>query len=548
MSRINDTHLFEVQFTSALCETVGTPRALMVKLLIENQEWRQLADLTIDPAGYVDGEKFADDYLVSSVLTKSDHLPIKIDLDAECEALFRKCESVNAVTNARLIGAKHPDWFYTVQSEFRTILGPLSPGRLKRISDSCKFGPGVHVGVNGMGLVPSIKYDSTLSLTHALVPFCRSLMGENWWSYNQQPREVVRGSEFFTVPKKATAKRGCAKEPAINMFGQSGIGQYLQKRLAMFGIDISDQTRNQQLAGRAWTDGLATIDLSNASNLMSRGVVWELATTEWSHLLDLFRSPEMKMPGGDWVELQMHSSMGNGYTFALETAIFAAVVRASVPTDLHDGIAVYGDDIVCPQRYAPVVIERLEYLGFQVNSRKTSLAGSFFESCGQDFFRGVNVRPFYLRRQRDAAEAAPYFLEVANSLRIYANRRGGGEFCDIRWKPLWDRLVKAVPGPWKKTYVPASLGNAGIIVDSGDKRLRRPSSKGRFAQNEGYVARYVVREPVLLDRETHGVLLATLKAGSSAVLSRGKEPRRGFLGRAYLTSGTVLWCPGFAWS
>lgn len=272
MKKIDSMRLLETQVTSSLCETVGSPRALTVQLLMQYGEWNQLVDLSVNPDHYDDPQKFADDYLVTEVMRKSDSLPLGINRVAECEALFFRCESKNAVTNSRLIGAKHPDWFHTVRGEFRGILGHLTKGVLEKILNSCHFGPGVSVGVKGDGLVPSIKFDSSLSLTRSLIPFTRALMGELWWQHNSQPKEVVRGSEFFTVPKNAKAFRGCCKEPTLNVFGQLGIGSYLSRRLRLFGVDLRDQSRNQAQARLAYERRGATIDLSSASDLLSRGL------------------------------------------------------------------------------------------------------------------------------------------------------------------------------------------------------------------------------------------------------------------------------------
>lgn len=549
MKKVTTNLAFEAGFTSALCETVGSPRALMVNLLVQNGEWEQLASLEIDANHYNDVESFADDYLVTEIMRKSDSLPLDIDRESECKALFNECESRNAETNARFrFGARHPDWFYTVQKEFQTILGPLSKAVLERIVRSCRFGPGVAVGVKAAGLVPSIKYDSHLSLTPSLIPFVRSLMGELWWQHNSSYREVVRGNEFFTVPKNAKSFRGCCKEPSLNSYGQLGIGEHLANRLRFFGVDIRDQGKNQHLAKLAWSREGATIDLSNASNLLARRPVEELSTPEWGHLFSLFRSPSVLIDG-EWKQTEMMSSMGNGFNFPLQSAVFLAVVRSLVPEDRRAECAVYGDDIVCPREYARSVIDRLEYLGLQVNSKKTNLAGSFFESCGADFFRGVNVRPFYLRREQGSDTQIPYHLQTANALRIYANRRGYGEFCDSRYLPLWKDLIRGLPPLWKKTKVPASFGDTGIIVSTKDRSLKAADKFGRFAQNEGFTAWFIRSSSIFQDRQTMGVLLAAYTNGDATeTATRGREPTRGLFGRPILSKAITVWSPGFDWA
>lgn len=84
--------------------------------------------------------------------------------------------------------------------------------------------------------------------------------------------------------------------------------------------------------------------------------------------------------------------MGNGYTFTLETAIFAAVARLYSTTS-----SVYGDDIIVESPAASDVIATLRHLGFYTNPEKTFVDGPFRESCGCDYWNGISVRPFYIR-------------------------------------------------------------------------------------------------------------------------------------------------------
>lgn len=88
--------------------------------------------------------------------------------------------------------------------------------------------------------------------------------------------------------------------------------------------------------------------------------------------------------------------MGNGFSFPLETLIFASLVH-SVYAETGDTVyRVYGDDIIVQQSSALLLIELLRYSGFRLNVDKSFVFGQFRESCGADYFGGINVRPYYI--------------------------------------------------------------------------------------------------------------------------------------------------------
>lgn len=534
----------EIQLTSAICETVGSPRALTVKLLAEAGEWDQLLALDIDPSQYFNQSPrmFREDYLVTEMMSKSTALPPVADLEAECRRTFYECEERCARTNVRLYGAKHPEWFHGFRKELRRILGPLNRKALQEIVDLCGFGPGVTTGVGGVGIVPSQKYDAEMHLTHALVHFLRPLMGETWWRHHNRPHTVVVGNKFATVPKNAKKRRPIAVEPTLNLWFQLGIGRYVAKRLRLFGVDLTDQTVNRRLVSLAYRLGLASIDMTSASDLMAKASVHESVTFEWGHLLDIARSPYTYIDGS-FVELAKFSSMGNGFTFPLETAMFLAVVRTVVPLWERHLYSVYGDDIIVPQHAASAVIDRLEYLGFQVNREKTHLAGEFFESCGQDFFRGVPVRPFYLRAK--SGQLIPPALQYANALRGWADN--GSLTADSRFRSVWEDLVKQVPQPWRSCRVPRHLGDVGLHVAHEEAHSKRAFGCENTKGQEGMRVRYVRLGSRSSDRKTFGVLLSALHDGSPN-FTKGREPRRGIFGRVRPSYVVTMWPPGLSWS
>ena len=538
---VSSSFMLEEEVTRSLCVTIDTPRALTVFLLLKHKEYSQLVNLDIDPSDYQDHSNFADDYLVTKVLSKSPNVPLDIDRRQVALNSFyeseRRCAKFNSDFSPRAL----LPGISNVASFIKKVLGPLDTKSLDFISERFRFGPGATTGVTGSGSVLSDKYDEVIDLTVPLVPFYRSILGDRWWEHQRNPR-IVEGSKFTTVPKTAKTDRGIAIEPTLNIYGQLGVGAYLRRKLRYFGIDLNTQERNQYLASVAQERNLATIDLSAASDSISWRVVQFLFPDSWFDLLDLFRSSHTSIDG-KFVELEKFSSMGNGYTFELESLIFAAVVRTYVPKEYHHLTSVYGDDLIVPQQYASDVIEALEFLGFSVNTSKSFLAGRFYESCGTDWFDGQNVRPFYLRKQKGTK--IPYTLQIANALRLYSNRRMNGCACDTRFRELWVWLFNSTPIAFRKCKVPVSLGDTGFIVSQREAKPRKPTG---FL--EGFVVSHIYAKPIKRRKTSYGLLWMQLARPvfTSDTPSYGREPVRGYLGK-FRTKKTIVeqWSRGFDW-
>lgn len=237
---------------------------------------------------------------------------------------------------------------------------------------------------------------------------------------------------LFTVPKKTDIDRVACKEPEINMLLQRCVGNHIRSRLRRVGINLNDQTRNQELARRAVREDLATIDLSSASDSITKQLVFDMLPFEWWSLLDDIRvkhtlidpsflkedpevsrilktDPTEKLKSLDHSltdtgerlhELEMFSSMGNGFTFELESLLFYAITRVVCwRSGVRGIISVYGDDIIAPTRIVPRLKRIFDYIGFQVNMSKSFWRGPFRESCGKHYHNGFEVTPFYIRRE-----------------------------------------------------------------------------------------------------------------------------------------------------
>jgi len=283
---------------------------------------------------------------------------------------------------------------------------------------------------------------------------------------------IVRHNRLSFVPKSTTISRTICIEPGLNMFYQLGLKQILESRLkSFFGIDLSKQQAvNRELARTGSVDGsFATIDLSSASDTISLSMLRWLLPKQMLELLELLRAPQCQLPNGESVDLHMISTMGNGYTFPLQTLIFASVVSAvyrimGIPLDKGTysmpNFGVNGDDIIVVGRAYSMVVKILQLLGFKVNAEKSFFEGHFRESCGADWFQGFPVRGFYLKDQTDPI--APYVA--------YNRLTAWSASTEVNLRCTSDYLLKCgkfIPVPF------AESDSAGYKVSSLHLRLRR---------------------------------------------------------------------------
>jgi len=450
----------EVATFKHLCRAIDTPYARRLHAFACSGDW--MAVVMADPPN-VEDSTFADDYLIYSVMRKNPRLPIKVDRREAAKAVFYQMESLCCQTNQLIDSiwagecnyALPPEVIHGARKFIARVLGPLGKKQLELIGSSMRYGPGASYHCTSARLCISKKIEAKQGFTPRLAPFLTALYDE-LLSGASGGFTAVQGGKAAFVPKTALIDRFIVTEPAVNSRGQLGIGAYLKTRLARFGLDLTIQAdRNRKLAAVAQKDGLATIDLSSASDTVSLNLVRDLLPSDWCELLELFRSPKVRLDGR-WIELEKFSSMGNGYTFELESLIFWALARQYDPRAVT-----FGDDIIVTQNAAPLVIRTLNVLGFNVNEKKTYMAGVFFESCGSDYWHGQNVRPFYFKANYHDHPSA--IIRMANAIRRYAARRHTGILCDMRFHPVWLRLLRRCSYA-RQTFVPELHGDDGLLM------------------------------------------------------------------------------------
>nr|APG77242.1 hypothetical protein [Hubei levi-like virus 10] len=440
---------------------LGSARALTVDLLLRSYIEGDLAALTeivnlrCDPLNYCDSSSFKRDYAATEVIRKFRAFPDS-ELDPEGTALrgFFDSEALCSRTNRRIrSGATSSLLDQNLDRAARFIKWVLGDVRdlTSEIWRQGAWGKGVTSSCKGKWLTEFHKMDASPDCTLSFLHLAPALWREATMGLDHREMCVVQGSKVTFVPKNAKTHRSIAIEPSVNLFAQRAVGKHMARRIRLkTGMDLTSQTRNQDLARRGSIDGsLATLDLSAASDTISMGIVERLFPSEWIALMDACRSKFTEVDGKQHL-FHKWSSMGNGYTFEMETLIFTSLVRAVISDSdwYSDNWAVYGDDIIVPCSSSEELCELLEYCGFRLNMEKSFVSGPFRESCGADFYDGVSVRPFYLKD----------FTDV--SLETWANRL----YSDgLKCRKTWDLIIWKLGPSYPR--IPVELGMGGIFTE-----------------------------------------------------------------------------------
>jgi hypothetical protein len=299
--------------------------------------------------------------------------------------------------------------------------------------------------------------------------------------------EVVNGSMMFTVPKNSEIERVACKEPEANSYLQRAYGLYIRKQLKKHGIDLTDQSRNQELSRVAYRRGLATIDLSAASDSISRELVKQLLPQEWFDALNSVRSHSVLTPSNGAVShhLEMFSSMGNGFTFELESLLFWALTRAVSRLIRAKGtISVYGDDIICPLATGRILPRVFAFFGFKVNTLKSCTRGAYRESCGAHWYYGVDVKPFFVRGK---PKTVVDIIQISNQLMAWMTRESDLADIPLSLISLWGQLSTMID---ERLYGGQSFERSDALVTGHMPRelLRRKLKKKMRPQLGAYLA------------------------------------------------------------
>lgn len=432
--------------------------------------YREICDLRIP----FDALSAYDSMMASQVValfSKRNDIDLGVDRESVAWEKFRESERICRETNDifKLWRSGRfqfrPDVeriFHTAQRKIASVLGDVPEISQLRM----RFGPGSTTTTQKRMASPRYKLGQTLACSEDLAGTVSDVLAEvpSWVGLDDDTDSVVVTVEIHHgvlqfVPKNAKTDRSIVVEPVLNGFVQLGIGDYISQRLRLRGVDLRDQTANQRLARQGSIDGaLATLDLSSASDTIAIELVAHLLPIDWFLLLSRARTGTISYKG-ETIKLQKFSSMGNGFTFPLESLIFWALSSSCIEGD--EVVSVYGDDIIVPTHRAPLVVAALAASGFSVNPEKSFTSGPFRESCGADYHSGINIRPFY---QKTVLSGSSLFV-----MHNFFVRRD--DFDAVH-------LIRSFIAPELQIWGPEGYGDGHLLRLMGEAHDLQPHNRG----------------------------------------------------------------------
>lgn len=488
------------EFALRMYAALDTPLTTSLSMQALACDWEGVVRKAVDPRAYNDPTSFYLDYQAVKLMAKNPLLPTGINTRKVAEKKFIDAEVQCLETNRRFrdlstgVSPRLHRVLHTAQRKIADILGDVPS-----LEDlDMAFGPGANFGVRRQ-TTSYHKLTSPLESTHSLVHLLPDLLAEvpGWISADKAEVSLVNGSELTFVHKDATTDRAICIEPLLNGFLQKGIGSWIRNLLRRHGINLRDQGVNQRLAMLAERLGLCTADFSSASDTIAYLLVWTLLPPDWCELLDAARCPSFTYEGR-WYPFQKFSSMGNAYTFELETLIFYALAYACcVEEDIQprtgENISVYGDDVIIPRGAFDLFQEVSTFCGFKLNSTKSFSDGVFFESCGTDVFCGELVTPYRLKRGLTTITDLFYAANLVVRIMERVNANSSAAETDrnnIRLRNLSD------VHRWLVSLIPSHRMVLGPF-DEGDDWLISPFDRVSPSQGTfGWRHRRLVRSPV----------------------------------------------------
>jgi hypothetical protein len=356
------------------------------------------------------------------------------------------------------------------------------------IEHAARFGPGSSIGLEGK---PSSYYfkvgDSPQAATSPFIIdwYARSTAWHPLCEAAELARKarcgeavVVKHGNLTFVPKSFLSRRIVVTEPSLNTYFQLGLGSVMERVLdRSFGIDFSVQPGlNSELARiGSLTDEYSTMDLKQCSDYISCQVIEFMFPRSLVNWLMKLRTPTVKTPIGSDIDLAMISTMGNGFTFPLQTLLLTSLVLGVYETlGIEPGPrhskrwGVFGDDIVVAKEAYNLLSAVLTELGLVVGHDKSFDTGPFRESCGADFFLGTNVRGVYLKRYLSDQDLFSAF----NRLSLWSAEHG------ILLRETLSTIVAVIRDP---TWIPPDESENGGFITPFPLIPQEPSGSWEYS-------------------------------------------------------------------
>lgn len=443
---------------------------------------------------------------VEALFKKNACLSNKDVCAAAAKASFFEAERACSDTNIRLkpfVGHVHQldntrrQEVLRMARYIRNVLGEFH-SFLEELPFLVRVTPGATAHTSRRNSLPQLKLGMKTFATRASSKYLDSLY--RFYGFRSPRIKAVHSNRVELVPKNWKTDRTIACEPEGNLPLQLAFDTYAKRRLRRFGIDLRDQSANRKRAKHASIhDDFVTVDFQAASDTISYNTVSLVFPDEWFSYLRDVRSPGYRGVFGDGVYAKF-SSMGNGSTFCIETLLFAAACHAVGSRKF----LVYGDDVIIEKEFYEAYISLTRFLGFTINVDKSFHEGPFRESCGGDYFNGIDVTPTYVRNidKRKASQC-----HLVNSLLSVATFDG--------------KLAKFLLGLTKESKLPLVPYNdstlSGVWIDPDKARgLGILTRKFQIDYFRSYVAKCRRRQFV----DSRGYYLWFLNKNSQVLFSQ----------------------------
>lgn len=384
-------------------------------------------------------DEFAKYALLTSIFKKSE---VECDSDAERRTL----EAFHQAND--FCGALVPEVFeawdgspavgYSISTAKQLLYEWFHPAAdvdvvtMASIEQASRFGPGRSVG---LGDKPSLFYfkvgDSRITATSPFIidwyersvawnPVCEA--AEMARKARHGPATVVECGNLTFVPKSYGSKRIVVTEPSLNTYFQLGLGGVMEQVLGRIGIQLDKQPElNAEMARIGSLDGsYATMDLTQCSDYISIALLEYLFPPSVVRWIKILRTNKVRLPDKSVIPIRMVSTMGDGFTFPLQTLLLSSLVLGvydtlGIPTYVgrEKNWGVFGDDIVVTPNAFYLLSQVLKELGLKVNLQKSFVTGDFRESCGHDYVNGQDVRGVYLKNYTSDQDLYSAFNRLA---------------------------------------------------------------------------------------------------------------------------------------
>jgi hypothetical protein len=206
---------------------------------------------------------------------------------------------------------------------------------------------------------------------------------------------------LVSVPKTWESYRMITPLTLLGLFYSYGIGRIVTCLLAKHGLNIAKLQQKHAELVEEFSRSLkhATADVKGGSDNYTSALLNRVLPRPWYVALRKTFVRTIHLDGGERsLATESILPMGNGATFPIETLVFYCLIKAIGELTNTKGIySVYGDDLIYPSRIHQYVAAVFPQLHIELNLSKTFVKYPFRESCGSDFYRGQDVRPYFLK-------------------------------------------------------------------------------------------------------------------------------------------------------